>query len=106
LPAREALTLYFARASASFHQPRQVNQLRRLLWRALGVAALIAVAYATVRMSAMLATLSRPEAREITWGATATFLRVEGTLVLAALWTVPVGILVGLRPKLSAALQP
>jgi len=106
LPAREALTLYFARASASFHQPRQVNQLRRLLWRALGVAALIAVAYATVRMSAMLVTLSRPEAREITWGAAATFLRVEGTLVLAALWTVPVGILVGLRPKLSAALQP
>ena len=106
LPAREALTLYFARTSASFHQPRQVNQLRRLLWRALGVAALIAVAYATVRMSAMLVTLSRPEAREITWGAAATFLRVEGTLVLAALWTVPVGILVGLRPKLSAALQP
>jgi len=77
-----------------------------MTWRVLSVAALIAVAYATVGMSAMLVTLSRSEVWEIVRGAGATFLRVEATLVLAALWTVPVGILVGLRPKLSAALQP
>ena len=39
-------------------------------------------------------------------GAGATFLRVEFTLVLAALWTIPVGVFIGLRPKLSAIAQP
>ena len=105
-PAREALTLHFARAGEASHQSPRGHQLRKLTWRVLLIAALIAVAYATVRMSAMLLTLRRSEIWEIVWGGGATFLRVEATLVLAALWTVPVGILVGLRPKLSAALQP
>ncbi len=105
-PAREALNLYFARAGASSHLPPRGAQLGKMTWRVLSVAALIAVAYATVGMSAMLVTLSRSEVWEIVRGAGATFLRVEATLVLAALWTVPIGILVGLRPKLSAALQP
>jgi NitT/TauT family transport system permease protein len=105
-PAREALNLYFARASASPHRPQRGHPLRKLTWRLLWVAALVAIAYATARMSAMLVTLSRSEVREIVWGGGATLLRVEATLVLAALWTVPVGVLVGLRPKLSAALQP
>src|SRR5207245_11011140 len=44
--------------------------------------------------------------REIVWGAGATFLRVEATLVLAGLWTIPVGMWVGLRPKLATMAQP
>ena len=39
-------------------------------------------------------------------GAGATFLRVEATLLLAALWTIPVGVFIGLRPRVSAVLQP
>ena len=54
----------------------------------------------------MLATLSRSEIRQIVEGAGATFLRVEATLVLAGLWTIPVGMWVGLRPKLAALAQP
>jgi NitT/TauT family transport system permease protein len=44
--------------------------------------------------------------RDILWGAGATFLRIELTLVLASLWTIPAGVYVGLRPKLSAIAQP
>jgi NitT/TauT family transport system permease protein len=52
--------------------------------------------------------------RDITWtdirllllGAGATFLRVNATLVLAALWTIPVGVAIGLNPKLARILQP
>ncbi len=44
--------------------------------------------------------------RGIFAGAGATFLRVALTLVLAGLWTIPVGIIVGLKPKLSAIAQP
>jgi NitT/TauT family transport system permease protein len=57
-------------------------------------------------MSVTLAALSRPEMREILWGAGATFLRVEATILLAVCWTVPVGLYVGLRPKLCAVAQP
>lgn len=39
-------------------------------------------------------------------GAGATFLRVEFVLVRAALWTIPVGTVIGLHPKLSAIAQP
>jgi NitT/TauT family transport system permease protein len=57
-------------------------------------------------MGVMLAALSRPELREILVGAGATFLRVELTLVLAGLWTIPVGVYIGLRPRLAAIAQP
>jgi NitT/TauT family transport system permease protein len=39
-------------------------------------------------------------------GAGTTFLRVEASLVLAGLWTIPAGVYVGLRPKLAAIAQP
>jgi NitT/TauT family transport system permease protein len=57
-------------------------------------------------MSLMLATLKGPELGEIFKGAGATFLRVEFTLVLAGLWTIPVGVYVGLRPRMAAVAQP
>ena len=55
---------------------------------------------------ALLLQLTAPELRSIFIGAGATFLRVELTLLLAGLWTVPVGIFIGLRPRLSAIAQP
>jgi NitT/TauT family transport system permease protein len=106
LPLREALSLHFARAQAS---PSQVHLGRRVgkwILYTLLVAGLLGVTYAVGKMGGMLAALSRPEIREILWGAGATFLRVEATLLLAACWTVPVGLYIGLRPKLSAIAQP
>ena len=106
LPLREALNLYFARAQASPHRYHLGRGLVKFASRALLVVALLGVAYAVGKMSSMLAALSRPEIREILWGAGATFLRVEATLLLAACWTIPVGLYIGLRPKLSAVAQP
>ena len=106
LPLREALSLYFARAQASPHRNHLGRGLVKFTSRALLVVALLGVTYAVGKMSGMLAALSRPEIREILWGAGATFLRVEATLVLAACWTIPVGLYIGLRPKLSAVAQP
>jgi NitT/TauT family transport system permease protein len=106
LPLREALSLYFARAQVSPHRNHLGRGLVKFTSRALLVVALLGVTYAVGKMSGMLAALSRPEIREILWGAGATFLRVEATLVLAACWTIPVGLYIGLRPKLSAVAQP
>ena len=106
LPLRETLNLYFARAQASTSQHHLGRRLEKWgLWTLL-VGGLLGVTYAAGKMSTLLATLSRPEIREILWGAGATFLRVEATLLLAALWTIPVGLYIGLRPRLSAFAQP
>ena len=69
-------------------------------------AMLAGVAYAFLKMSMLLAGLTKAEARGIFVGAGATFLRVMFTLALAGLWTIPVGVIVGLKPKLSAIVQP
>lgn len=39
-------------------------------------------------------------------GAVATFLRTFSALVISVLWTVPVGVAIGLNPKLSKKIQP
>jgi NitT/TauT family transport system permease protein len=72
----------------------------------LAALAVAGVFYATVQMCVMLTALERSEVRDIFLGAGATFLRVELTLVLAALWTIPVGVYIGLRPRVSAIAQP
>ena len=67
---------------------------------------LLGIGYAFLRMAALLSTVSRVELRSIFVGAGATFLRVEFTLLLAALWTIPAGVIIGLNPRLSAVMQP
>ena len=105
-PLREALNLHFARAHSTPSQHHLRRRLGKLgLWIVL-IGGILGVAYALDKMVRMLAALTRPEIREVLQGAGATFLRVEATLLLAALWTIPVGLYIGLRPKLSAVAQP
>src|SRR5260370_5820634 len=54
----------------------------------------------------MVARITAAELRGIRWAAGATFLRVEFVLILAGLWTIPVGVYIGLRPRLAAIAQP
>ena len=70
------------------------------------VLALAGITYAVVKMLAMISTLSVIEIRHILLGAGATFLRVEFALLLAATWTIPAGVAIGLRPGLSSIAQP
>jgi NitT/TauT family transport system permease protein len=104
-PALEAVYLYFARRPA---KPGRRHGVRRRRWtlRALAALGLAVVSYAVVRMGLMLAQLTGPELGQIMRGAAATFVRVEFTLALAGLWTIPVGVYIGLRPRLAAVAQP
>ena len=61
---------------------------------------------ARARMIALIGSLSGADVRDILAGAGATFLRVELTLALAGLWTIPVGVIIGLSPRLSSIAQP
>ena len=105
-PAREALTLYIARKHALPHRARRDRRWKKWIAGLLLAAVLLGVLYAIVKMSGMLAALSHPELSSIFIGAGATFLRVEFTLLVAALWTIPVGVYIGLRPRLAAIAQP
>jgi NitT/TauT family transport system permease protein len=105
-PAREALNLYFAKVNTKQSEHARISQFRPWAWRTFMLIGLAAIAYAVFRMVQMLAALSSAEIGEILRGAGATFLRVEATLVLSGLWTIPVGMFVGMRPRLSALVQP
>jgi NitT/TauT family transport system permease protein len=105
-PTRERLDLHFAKEHVAASESSSITQKGTLALRLLAIVAFAGIAYAAGRMFALLGTMSSAELRHILWGAGATFLRVEVTLLLAALWTIPVGIMVGLRPRLSAIAQP
>ena len=73
---------------------------------AFAIAAVAGIAYAGFRMIVTLSRLDLAELANIFKGAGATFLRVEATLLLAGLWTIPAGVYIGLRPRLAAYAQP
>jgi NitT/TauT family transport system permease protein len=106
LPVFEAVTLHFARRRES-ESPTEVGR-RAGPWpgRILSLVLAAGFSLAIVKMILVLTRLHGAEARSIIIGAGATFLRVEFTLVLAGLWTIPVGVAIGLRPRLSALAQP
>ncbi len=105
MPMREALDLHFARVHAVSPTPGERLASKWAL-RIVGLVALAGLAYGVVRMLTLAASVSWVDLRAIFLGAGATFLRVEFVLVLAALWTIPVGTVVGLHPRLSAIAQP
>jgi NitT/TauT family transport system permease protein len=104
-PLREKLDLHFARMGKQSPSSR-TRRTTRWLVGAAGFIALAGIAYAVAKMLSMISTLSAVELRHILSGAGATFLRVEFALLLAAMWTIPVGVAIGLRPRLSAVAQP
>ncbi len=106
LPLRERLDLYFAREPKPRSQTKAMNEVRRWALRTVAVVVLAGIGYAVIKVISMLATMPSGEWLRVLWGAGATFLRVEAVLLLAALWTVPVGVAIGLRPRLSALAQP
>ena len=75
------------------------------LW-ALGAAGFVAVCWAAVQAIFLLRTITWPDLRLLLEGAAATFLRVNASLLISAAWTVPVGVAIGLNPKLARVVQP
>jgi NitT/TauT family transport system permease protein len=104
-PLREALTLHFARTRAA-GRSRTWRELTKWTARAIALLGVAATIYAVARMVLELTGISRSGLRDILVGAGATFLRVELVLLLAGLWTIPVGVFIGLRPRLAAMAQP
>jgi NitT/TauT family transport system permease protein len=105
-PLRERIIQCFAPRREVRAESAGENRAALWIWRALGTAVLVVIGYAVVRVVMILTGLRGFEFREIGWGLGATFLRVNLTLVLGALWTIPVGVAIGFNPRLARIAQP
>ena len=105
-PFRERLNLRLARDWESRREDLPASRANRWLSYALSATALAAVLYGVVKMTGLAAEVTRSELGAIFVGGGATFLRVEFTLLIAALWTVPAGVAIGLNARLAAVIQP
>jgi NitT/TauT family transport system permease protein len=75
------------------------------LW-ALAIAGSLAVCWGVAQAVVMLRTITGADLRLLLEGAAATFLRVNAALLLSAAWTIPVGVAIGLNPRLARIVQP
>jgi len=75
------------------------------LW-ALAAAAVGVVAWGALQAVIMLQTVTWPDMKLLLEGAAATFGRVNAALLISAAWTIPVGVAIGLNPRLSRIVQP
>jgi NitT/TauT family transport system permease protein len=105
-PLQERLSQYFAVRAEASNKAIRTNNVRHWITRIGFALVVLGVGYEFVKMAHLIGTVTAPEVRAIFIGAGATFLRVEATLLLAALWTIPAGIVIGLNPRLSAVMQP
>ena len=105
-PLREQMVHYFARKQEVRVESAGENLSILWLWRMVGIAALAAIGYAVVRVVMILTGLRGSEFQQIGVGLAATFLRVNLTLLIGALWTIPVGVAIGFNPRLARIAQP
>ncbi|HLO30793.1 MAG TPA: ABC transporter permease subunit [Anaerolineales bacterium] len=64
------------------------------------------ILYGGYRASLMLFSVPRSQWGQIGVGVAATFLRVSVSLVIALLWTIPVGVIIGTNRRVATVLQP
>jgi NitT/TauT family transport system permease protein len=76
-----------------------------VLW-AVALAGAMAVCWAAAQAVLMLRDVTWADLRLLLEGAAATFLRVNVALLLSAAWTIPVGVAIGLNPRLARVVQP
>jgi NitT/TauT family transport system permease protein len=75
------------------------------LWT-MGAIAAVFVAWGVFHAFLMLRSVTLADLKLLLEGAGATFLRVNCALLISALWTIPVGVSIGLNPKLARVVQP
>ena len=81
----------------------------RMLWTLrwiLGTGILLGITLGLLRYAQLLTTLTRSDWLHLLASMLATFLRVGTSVLLATLWTVPVGVLIGSNPRWTRVCQP
>ena len=91
--------------SAALAEGATVHPLA-MLARLAGVALVVMALWGAVRLVILLSALTLAEWLRLAAALSLTFLRTYSALALGMLWTVPVGIWIGLSPRRLRALQP
>jgi NitT/TauT family transport system permease protein len=107
-PVEERVTHAFAvkNLDARVEASPSENVYKKWLARAIAAAVLAALAWLAYRALATIAQLGERQLSILARDAALTFLRVNGALVLGALWTVPVGVWIGTTPRVAKVAQP
>ena len=87
-------------------EARVTGTLGRGSYRLLIGLLLVVLAWGAVRLALLLGHVAWADWREILYCTVISFGRVLAAVALGTLWTVPVGIWIGLNPRLSSRLQP
>jgi NitT/TauT family transport system permease protein len=94
-------------ASQGTSLPKSRPRWMAVVVRGLALVFLAAVVfYAALHALSLLRQVDRMQLVEILKSAIATFLRVNASLLLASLWTIPVGVSIGFHPRLAKIAQP
>jgi NitT/TauT family transport system permease protein len=72
----------------------------------IGVVSVLLIVYGAYRAAELLITIPSPKWARLGVGLFATFVRVAASLVIALLWTVPIGVLIGTNRRVANILQP
>jgi len=107
-PAWEAANLRVARMEREARErpPEPPAAWQAAALRAVAIGAVVVVLYGVVRAGHSLMELTVSDVVALLRGAEATFLRVMAALAVGTLWTIPVGVAIGSRPRLAALAQP
>jgi NitT/TauT family transport system permease protein len=109
LPLSERIYQRVAERQRVFRARQAAGQLKDTpVWLRVGVLILLgaAVFYAATSALLKLREIHQDQYLLVLEGAGATFLRVNLSLLLAALWTIPAGVAIGFNPKLARIVQP
>src|SRR5579864_4823421 len=91
-PLRERLMQYFAHRHRSESVGDEASAATIWIMRIVGMAVLLAIGYAVVKVVIILTGLTRVEIQQLGMGLGATFLRVMVALLIGAAWTIPAGV--------------
>ena len=109
-PLGENVALHLARRHQRLRlEPHQaLVQKRRstVLSTVIAVVVLCGLVYEAFHALAMLRAIHGEQIVHLLEGAGATFLRVNLSILIAALWTIPVGVAIGFSPRLARIAQP
>src|SRR4029077_20641271 len=104
-PISERLMQYFSRVRSS-DETEQRTAWKTWLMRVLAVVLLAGESCGGARAVMILTGQQKAELQEAAIGLGATFVRVNLTLLLGALWTVPARVAIGFSPKVSRIAHP
>ena len=93
-------------AKLATETPHHESPASRILLWLLAAAVTIVVLFAAQHAIQLIRPVTAAQYLELAKGAAATFLRVNLSLLLAAAWTIPVGVTIGFHPRLARLAQP